>query len=260
MPRVLPIALIAQDSSRLRAYLNAFHKTCTVPSRVLLMRSIPLPASILDEATRHNYNKDFFDLSISPELFYKEHGIPLIQTDADNINDISIYKALLGIATPYILFTGGGIVSRQILNVCNEMVHIHPGKLPQYRGSTCFYYSLLQENELNTSAIFLREKIDTGAKISSCSFSINYFISSDMPYFMDHVLDPFIRAEHLATLLQSFPKDDVITCNPQPEWHGQNYYVMHPMLRAAAVHRINSLYDKSKMSGVFLNTTPANGN
>ena len=253
MPKTLPITLIAQDSPRLRAYLNAFTKTGTLPSRVITLHGRPPSEETLEEAKDCRYAENFFDLSLDPNAFYAEHDLPVRQTKAASINDAAIYKALLRDDNTYALFTGGGIVSRKILSLEKEMIHIHPGRLPEYRGSTCFYYSLLQEGTLNASAILLRERIDHGPIIGECSFEINCRVTEEMSSFMDHILDPYIRSELLQKVLVEFAKNGDVARRPQPQWDGQNYYVMHPVLRAATVNRVNGMYDASKPSGIFIN-------
>lgn len=253
MPKTLPITLIAQDSSRLRAYLNAFTTTGTLPMRVITLQGRPPSEETLREAKDCRYAEDFFDLSLDPEAFYAEHALPVLRTGAGNINHVEVYKALLKDDNTYALFTGGGIVSREILSLGKELIHIHPGRLPDYRGSTCFYYSLLQEGTLNASAILLREQIDHGPIIGECSFEINCRVTEKMNSFMDHVLDPYIRSELLRKVLAEFAKRGDVTRRPQPQWDGQNYYVMHPILRAATVNRVNGMYDASKPSGIFIN-------
>lgn len=255
MPRRLPITLIAQDSSRLRAYLHAFTQSDTLPSRVVTLKSRGVAQDVLKEAEKYEYAEFFFDLSTTPEGFYAQHELPVHATSSSNINDREVYKALLGDDNQYAVFTGGGIVSRNILDVGMDMIHIHPGKLPEYRGSTCFYYSLLQESTLNASAIILREQIDTGPIVGESNYSVNIQITNDMPNFMDHVLDPFIRAKLLEMTLKHFSENGSLERRPQPEYDGQNYYIMHPVLRAAAVERVNALYDASSPKGIFQNAS-----
>ena len=45
-------------------------------------------------------------------------------------------------------------ILRKILSLEKYYLHIHGGPLPQYRGSTTKYYSLLKSNTVGASAIF----------------------------------------------------------------------------------------------------------
>ena len=52
------------------------------------------------------------------------------------------------------------------MSIGKEFLHFHPGKVPDYRGSTTIYYSILDNDTCHVSAFFLRKTIDAGPIIS----------------------------------------------------------------------------------------------
>ena len=58
-------------------------------------------------------------------------------------------------------------------------MHVHSGKLPEYRGSTTLYYSLLEKNKVAASAIMINEGIDTGDIVYFKEFDFNFNSISD---------------------------------------------------------------------------------
>ena len=64
-----------------------------------------------------------------------------------------------------------------------NFIHCHPGKLPQYKGSTTIYYSILRENKIYCSAIVLNKNIDEGDVLFTEKFPIpNNIFSIDKNY------------------------------------------------------------------------------
>ncbi len=120
---------------------------------------------------------------------------------------------------------GGEIVNKNILKK-TRFLHVHPGKLPEYRGSTTIYYSLLKESICYATAFFLDSKIDTGDIIKEMSFEI-----LDVDF--DYLYDPFIRTYLLINILtlKNF------NTRKQKRDNKKEYYIIHPVLKKLALNK-----------------------
>ena len=108
-------------------------------------------------------------------------------------------------------------------------MHIHPGKLPEYRGSTTIYYSLLQTNKVAATAIFLNEEIDKGNIICSKEYKFDFDAK-----LIDLVFDPLLRAEVLVTAMKLLSKNK--NCEKtQNHLLGTDYFIIHPILKHLAI-------------------------
>ena len=56
------------------------------------------------------------------------------------------------------------LLKEKILDTGKKFLHIHGGYLPDYKGSTTNYYSLINENTIGASAIFLTLLMYNGLK------------------------------------------------------------------------------------------------
>ena len=62
-----------------------------------------------------------------------------------------------------VLYTGGGIVPKSLLNIEDlNMIHIHPGFLPDIRGADGTLWSLLLTGHCSASCFYMNEGLDTG--------------------------------------------------------------------------------------------------
>ena len=49
------------------------------------------------------------------------------------------------------------ILKKEILSCRTKFIHFHPGFTPDYKGSTCFYYGILDQNNKLISALSINE-------------------------------------------------------------------------------------------------------
>lgn len=253
MNNKLDCAILILPSVRSIAYLSMFKQLNVVPSEIILLKEGN--NSKLDELKKedgkYNYSKKYFDINLDINSYIKENNIKTNYLDTRDINSAEVVEALSNSTSEYVIFTGGGIAKKPILSLNKKYIHTHPGILPDFRGSTCFYYSVLAKNELGATSIILDENIDTGEIMSEGSFTINYKINADQPLFMDYVLDPFIRANTLKKLLEKFKTGEVINKKQQSELDKPAYYVMHPLLRHITINNINSNFNPKNPQGII---------
>ena len=194
--------LIWFPSMRGIAYLSVLRECLVLPSVIIVLENeLSFVKGLAEEDKINGYSKKYFNINDSIESFAIEFNIPIITTSAHSINDDSVVKELNKTALKYWLFTGGGVLKTKLFESERQFLHIHPGKLPEYRGSTCFYYSLLNNLSLCSSAFFLTPSLDKGTTLVSCDFSLNLTIDDNQQLFMDYILDPWIRAQTLKKVL-----------------------------------------------------------
>lgn len=252
MKNTIPdISLLLQPSLRSVAYLRAFESLGLLPAEVILLDgAIDNMEELKFEDTRFGYSADFFN--IEPDILDSlDRACPVIRVLTDDINSYLVHEALRKCSGRFIIFSARGILKREAFALGKQFIHVHPGLLPQYRGSTCFYYSLLENGFLGSTAFFMDEKIDTGEIIAASKFSVNYGIRPDQRFFMDYILDPYIRAVTLKKVLAAYLDKGNISGYPQPKSERPAYYVMHPLLRRLASDSLRNNHDASKPTGIF---------
>ena len=203
------------------------------------------------EAKRFGYNEMFFNLDLDLFDFVANCGARVVSVPTTDINSTLVRESLKSCRNSYFVFTGGGILDKETLGQGKNFIHVHPGIVPHFRGSTCFYYSLLEDNSLGSTAFLMDEHIDTGNVIASTRFHMNYRIQPEQTLFMDYIVDPFIRAMTLKKVLSMYIREGRIVTSPQPPSDTPAYFVMHPLLRHLTIHRISRRYDENAPGGIF---------
>ncbi len=227
------------DTARSQGYAQALlHHGYKIETAILISKS--------DGAVKGKPEQNSFVPAISKEgdIFQADFSIPLIKTLgelADNVVEISsgtvnhpdVIHNLERSALELVIYSGfgGEIVSSKVLRASPPMLHMHSGYLPEYRGSTTIYYSILEERKCAVSAIFLSEKIDTGDILKRVWYPCPVAGTE-----IDYVYDTAIRADTLIKVLKdwgvkkSFEKTAI-----QSENEGESYYVIHPVLKHLAI-------------------------
>ena len=189
-----------------------------------------------DNRTEKKYSEDIIKLS-------KDHGFdisqPVMNTLLKNnldfkefsfvdINSPILIKYLQSLDTEFFIFTGGGILKHDILSSGVKFIHLHPGITPYYRGSTCFYYSILKENYAGVTAYIMDKNLDTGPILFQKKFQ------KPNHKYLDDIFDPYIRSETLIKLLENktTPFTGSIKQNP---FDGETYHIIHPTLKHIAI-------------------------
>lgn len=217
------VGLLGVDSSRTRAYLDAMRKQDILPSFVIFLAG-PEKKDLPEVP--------YFDNRTPALDVIKSLGVPHVVINTDNVNDPQVIEAVADCDVSVLVYSGpgGAILGKDILNAGKRFLHVHPGLVPQYRGSTTIYYSLLQENNCGASAIFLDETIDTGAIIATQTYP-----EPQDRALIDYGYDPYIRSDLLIRVLSEYQEVGEFVARPQSDDPGETYYIMHPVLRHIAV-------------------------
>jgi methionyl-tRNA formyltransferase len=228
---------LAADTARARAYFDFMQREGVSPSNVLLLQTSGAPsASTQLQAT------PLFDNVTPLHTSVIESGVSYQRFCTPDVNAEEVCTALSSLSSGIVIFApiAGLLARRPLFSTGHKLLHIHPGRLPDFRGSTPIYYSLIAERKLSASAIFLEPEIDTGPVLAQSDFSP----PSDLQT-IDTIYDPYIRALLLVKVLKSYR--DNLTFKPKPQGQGgTTYHVIHPVLKHLAL--MSNLSDASNKS------------
>ena len=217
------IGMIAADTSRTLLYLKELIKYELKPNYVLLLlnneqnslpgknnsQSLEQIKKILESAAVS------FDVSLN-----------------SNINSQEVFDTLSLRDESTFIYSGfGGILLKcHILSLGKAFLHVHGGYLPKYKGSTTNYFSLIEENMMGASSIFLTKDIDCGPVLIRRRFSA----PTDRTE-IDHLHDSKVRAEVLIETLQKYIKNGSFDFELESNVGGETYYIIHPVLKHLAI-------------------------
>lgn len=156
----------------------------------------------------------------------------------DNLKDTAIVQQLRQ-ESGYCLFTGGGILTKQYFNLNNiDLIHIHPGFLPDIRGSDGVLWSMLLNGYPSASCFFMTPNLDDGEIIHRNFLGINFDLAAFSTN--DHknkyrmifsYIDPWVRACILAEAIIETKLFKSIKTIKQDELSSQMFYTMHSELQ-----------------------------
>ena len=163
------------------------------------------------------------------KINYKKLGVKSINNEYA-IKAISERKESIFIYSGF----GGTILKKKVFDTGKHFLHVHGGYLPYYRGSTTNYYSLINENKMGATAIFLNEKIDGGPIIKRSLFPAP--LNKEK---IDHLFDNAARSKVLIEALMDYISNgnNFLTINSQSK--GEIFYIIHPVLKHIAITRNN---------------------
>lgn len=162
----------------------------------------------------------------------------VITTESESVNSGEVADMVRKLSPRLVVFSGygGEIVSSQILQLGAPFLHMHGGWLPDYRGSTTIYYSILQESNCSVSAILLSSAIDTGPIVARKTYPI-----PPAGIDVDYLYDPAIRADLLVEVLIRYAQKGAWSdLESQAYDDGKEYFVIHPVLKHLALLAIDN--------------------
>lgn len=182
------------------------------------------------------------NLPDNPDIFYPDLNKPLLETcreagwpvtfvDNNDINSTFMVSALKSSESDLYIFSGygGQIIKSPILDFGINLLHLHAGWLPDYRGSTTIYYSWLLEGRCGVTALLLNSGIDTGPILAR-----RHYPSPPPGVDVDLLYDSSLRADLLVDVLWQFNEYKTLS-NDMSDSEGQTYYVIHPVLKHIAL-------------------------
>jgi methionyl-tRNA formyltransferase len=224
------IGMVAADTTRTKFYIDELIKSNLLPSYVLLL--LNSDSELLPGQKEVKTENELITL-------LREEGIKYDIAPNSNINSDEVIAAIANRSEEVFIFSGyGGVLLRdKILDIGRKFLHIHGGYLPDYKGSTTNYYSLIDENTIGASAIFLTKEIDCGPILLRKKFA-----PPEDRTEIDHNSDSEARAKVLIECLQNYVDSGGWEYELENNYGGETFYIIHPVLKHLAILGKGTLY------------------
>lgn len=231
------LGMILQECNRSKAYLQRLIKSDLFPAYVVLVRD-PNHGKSAQALNPPNLSNNLFDPYLSEEDSLRSASIRYDLAYGDSCDSPNAVDLVGKAAQEYFIFSGSGII-KNLFDAKKELIHVHPGKLPEYRGSTCPLYSALQEDRWQVTAFLIKRGIDSGNIILSKEFPLP-------PKCIDstRIYDPYTRSEALADVVNKLYAEGKLESYPQDLSKGNDYYIIHPVLEYLVKEYFNRRGDK----------------
>jgi len=235
--------MLAAPSNRSRIYLDLLERRGLLPEPVLLLED---PSVETAEQRRRAAES-----ASSGTVLLEDSELDARRTVRQRIEDLEIENRALDTLDPnagivveavaeldqeLLIYSGPGgvILNGDLLTAGPRFLHVHAGELPDYRGSTTVYYSLLAEGTCGATAFLMNENLDEGPIIARESYP-----PPEDPETLDLYYDPWIRARLLVKVLSLYRDESDLPETPQRPDEGETYFIIHPVLKHLAVSKIS---------------------
>lgn len=167
--------------------------------------------------------------------------------ELDGVSDPQLANYLSICPEELILFTGGGLVPSSILELNNvTLLHVHPGVLPDIRGSDGLLWSTMVRGMPGSSAFLMKPGIDEGDLISTADWAkLTFQVDPDespddqaLYRMIFSYYDPAIRALMLEKVLTAHPGFRKMMPVQQNLEEGKTYHFMNKRTRNLALSEI----------------------
>lgn len=234
MVKLADVAMLAAPSNRTRLYLYRMAEHNLVPAHVLYLEDpgTATPEKEVQDRVQERHLTGPYDLSRPIPQILEELDVLYDVVPCLNPNDDTVVSALAARPETLMIYSGpgGAILRKKVFATGKKFLHTHSGILPQFRGSTTVYYSLLAEGNCGATAFFLDEQIDTGPVIRRKRYPAPKDRST-----IDLFYDPFIRADLLVEVLGEYAETGRMPLEPQDKSVGETYFIIHPVLKHLAI-------------------------
>ena len=230
--------MVISDTSRSRAYLQLLIINSTLPSKIIFLEPEIAKKNLQGKYTKSDKKESYkifetssFDPEISVLNSILSLNLKFITLKSKSINDQIVISCLKEAEEEYFIYSGfGGIILRkEVLSIGKKFIHVHGGFLPYFKGSTCNYYSIIENNFIGAASIIMNEKIDDGPVLLSKKFK-----SPKKKLKIDHYHDPLIRAIVLVETINLFLANNA-KYKATESVTGDMYYVIHPVLKHISI-------------------------
>ncbi len=237
------VGIILADTGRSKVYLELLIKKELIPSKVIFLKneSERLPGQmdqVVDEVREVLEYK--INLNFDVENAIKDLPSEVLISPTIEINSEEFKTFLVSQKENHWIYSGyGGVILREeILNTDKKFLHVHGGFLPEFKGSTCNFYSSLSDEFFGASSIFLEKEIDAGPLLMRKKYPVP---KEEIDF--DYIYESVCRADVLASTLEYFQqnKDWPIVNANQKE--GRTFYIIHPLLKHLCLDRFGGLKD-----------------
>ena len=231
-------SFLAADTSRSLIYLEEFKKNNIKLGSVIIVENPDKRIDLKNLNKKIGAEQKYSGIE-QPKIFKesifslsKKVSDEIVVMKSNSVNEDSIIEKLHVLAPEFTIYSGfgGQIVCSELLS-SSRFIHAHAGWLPDYRGSTTTYYSLIDRNDCAVSVIELNPQIDKGDILSRKRYN-----PPKLGTEIDHVYDNQIRADLLVETLVNYSKNkNFEMILSQDEVASTTYYVIHPVLKHLAI-------------------------
>lgn len=223
------VALFVSENGRARAYIDLLAKNNMLPVTAVVL---DVPQAVIAPVTPSK--TPLFDNITPIKESLSSRGVEILAVQAETLNDCEVVELIKSLDQSYIIFAGpaGALLRKPFFELGKKFIHVHPGKLPEYRGSTSIYYSLINEGSITATAFIMSEDIDAGTILLEKNFPLPGDLRDiDLSY------DPYIRAKVLVEVMTYYCRYGQLPCTSSfselrcPE----TYYIIHPVLKHVAL-------------------------
>lgn len=123
-------------------------------------------------------------------------------------------------------YPGEIIKNKNLLNL--KLLHCHPGNLPEFKGSTTIYYSLILKKNIYVTIFFMKKEIDNGKIVFKKRFNKPKKIAT-----IEKNFDSKIRALTLAQYLSKISSKKYKVKKKRY----LKYYIAHPIIRQLVLNK-----------------------
>ena len=239
---MISFSMLLINNNRSKAYLQNIIKNGFLPNKIIVLNDNNITLvehtendKIISKDTSQKFIRSLEDLSISFDekehvlKTIKDNNIDHVILDTLDINASEVIQEIKVLDDEYVIYSGpGGTILRQeILSQSKKFIHVHPGWLPKFRGSTTIYYSMLLESKVGASVILFEEGIDEGPVLYKAEYQIK-----EKNIDFDYVLDPLVRTK----TLMEFLKSNIISQTDQNHNEDSStFYIIHPLLKHISI-------------------------
>lgn len=227
------IACVLADTTRSQAYLQALVHNGLKPAECLVL------ANSSEDMRGHTGQPSFegqqyFNIDEPLLETLERNQIKYEFLGTKDINADIVEKVIRDIPQQYLIYSGYGgyILQPHLFCLGKRWIHVHAGILPNYRGSTTAYYSILTNGRIGATAIFLNEKIDEGHVIAE-----REFLPPADGRLIDYIYEPYVRSCVLIDALRMYQKNGKFFEKEQEHQvsRAEIYYIIHPVLKHIAI-------------------------
>jgi methionyl-tRNA formyltransferase len=237
------VAFLAADTTRSRAYLQNMARRGLTPAHVIIFdaASEPMPGQAVAPVAAMPAHLEGDAIwaagSFDPNTRLRDDvyamGVPVSRVACADINDARIVEAIAARSERTMIYSGygGQILRTAALSATENFLHVHGGWVPAFKGSTCNYYDMIENDQIGASAIFLTSDLDGGPLLKRMRFPVPHDRTK-----LDHLHDSAARAIVLCDVLEEYRRTGAWPCLPVGvEEISQTYFVIHPVLKHIAI-------------------------
>lgn len=227
---------LAADTARTRAYAGAMSAAGVRPRMAAILKGGGRPGqggARVGELPEKVNGLTVPDPEMPLEELFAEAGWEWVVLPHGDVNHPGVAELVASHAPALTVYSGFGaqIVGEGLLKAASPLLHIHSGWLPEYRGSTTLYYSLLDGKGVGATALLIDRSIDTGPIVARRRYP-----PPPAGFDVDYLYDAMVRADLLVRVLGEWSeKGGFSGLIPQNPEEGETFYVIHPVLKHLAL-------------------------